>query len=657
MIPKKPKGVSIAKLKKDPYGYSRTLNRQDAIDLATYLDYKYHDKNDPEVSDQVHDALISYIKERWPKSKYLKKVGHEVTGAKARNKVQLPVFMPSLSKLKPEDKKLVDFIDSSLVISEKLDGISLLVQYENGYPYAAYTRGDGKTGQDVSGVLPALRIPKSISIKGTFIVRCEFIIRKKTFSGKHSKTSGGEFSTGRNMAGGVLTKNKPSKAVKDFRVVAYEIPKGKNAGGKISSQYQLLRREGFEVVNSTVMQKPTPDLIKEMHDKMRKASHYDIDGIVLTKDTSYRVSDKNPKHAYAFKINSQAAAKVVTVKEVQWRRTRHGRLMPRIVIEPTEIGGVQVQYFTGHSYYFIQHGHKSTEKGKKPVRPINVGAQVRGIRSGDVIPYIMDVTKPARTAAKPESSFKLDANKVHALEVREKSQADPELRKKHLVHFFSTMGVEGIKAGTVDKLYAAGLKTIKSILDADVNAFQKAEGIEAKTAVKLADNRDKAMGMNTYFATVGYASNVFGSSIGKNTLQAVIDMYPQIMEMSRQYSPLELQKKLEEVPGVKSKAPLIAKGLPKLDKFLTKHNITLLGEKKTEFKRGRLRNMSVLFTGVRDRDLMEAIKEKGGKESPSVKSATHIISKEGYTNKKIYEAQDMGLPIYTIEEFKHHFKL
>lgn len=650
--------ADLTAFKKDPYAFTQTLNKKQSIELAKYLDYRYHEKNKELVPDEVYDILIFSIEDRWPTAKYLKKVGHKVT-TKGRKEVQLPVPMASLDKIRPETKRVEEFLASVGVLSDKLDGISLQIEYKNGVPFACYTRGDGTRGQDVSGVLPALNIPKSIPDKGYLNVRCEFVIKKRSFSRKHSKSEGkGEYKTARNMGGGLLTRNEPSKAVRDFDVVAFEIGQGKGAGAKLSQQFALLKRWGFTVVRHKRVQGLSVDEAMEWLDKFRKTAKYEIDGVVMAKDVSYRVSKSNPKHSKAFKVNSLAASKVVTVKDIEWRRSRHGKLVPRIVVDPVELGGVTVTYFTGHNYFYIQNGFRYQDRKKKPpVRPLGVGAEIRVIRSGDVIPYIMEVVKPARKPAKPDVPFTLDENGVYAMSVRDKSEGiDHELRKKRMVQFFSVMKMKGVKSGIVEKLYESGFKTLRSILRASPEKLTQAEGVKEKTAENVVATIQKGLAQAT-FARTAYASSVFGDKIGESKLQAVIDYYPEILKMAERLSPMELQDRLEEVPGIKTQARVIARRLPKFLKFLERNRIRLQGEVAQEKQSSKLEGVKVLFTSVRDEDLLSDILANGGQKASSVKSATHLVVKPGASNKKTAEAEEKGIPVLTVEEFRKQFKV
>lgn len=652
------KRSDLNSFKRDPYAYAQTLNKKESVELAKYLDYRYYEKNKELVPDEMYDVLIFSIEDRWPTAAYLKTIGHKVT-TKGRKEVQLPVPMASLDKIRPNTRNVASFLESVGILSDKLDGISLQIEYNKGIPVACYTRGDGTRGQDVSGVLPALRIPKSIPEKKYLNVRCEFVIKKRSFASKHSKTEGkGEYKTARNMGGGLLTRNEPSKAVRDFDVVAFEIGQGKGAGSKLSQQFALLKRWGFTVVRHKRVNGLTVDDAMEWLEKFRRTAKHDIDGVVMAKDVGYRVSKSNPKHSKAFKVNSIAASKVVKVKDVEWRRSRHGKLVPRIIIDPIELGGVEVTYFTGHNFFYIQNGFRYQDRKKGlPVRPLGKGAEIRVIRSGDVIPYIMEVVKPARRPSKPDVPFSLGENGVHAMSVRDKGEGtDHELRKKRMVQFFSAMRMKGVKAGIVEKLYESGFKTLRSIIHASPKKLTRAEGVKEKTAENIVSSIQGGLEKAT-FARTAYASSVFGDKIGESKLQAVIDHFPDLLNMVDTYSTAELRDRLQEVDGIKTQATVIAKRLPRFLKFLERNQIALMEEDAQEQLSDKLEGVKVLFTSVRDAQLLEDILANGGDKASSVKSATHLVAKPGASNTKIDQANDMGKPVLTVDEFRDQFNI
>lgn len=624
----------------------KTIQKKDLKAILDFLDYRYFEASKPVVSDELYDLLVDHYENLTGKTR--SKVGHAVTGK--RVKAKLPEPMASLDKLKP-DSNTKFLTKGEYVVSDKLDGLSLELVYNNGKLLAVYTRGDGTTGQDVTRSSAMLNAPKTIADKNELIVRAEFCIKKHTFNKKHSTETGNTYKTGRNMASGLLTRNESTEAIKDFDVVCYEVMRGKTAGQKISTQLQYLKKLQFSVVKHKVYQNLTLAQLSELHDDFKSNSHYDCDGIVVTKNVSYKSSFENPKHAMAFKINSLASSKVVSIVDIEWNLSRHNKLVPRIRIEPTELGGVTVQYLTGHNMFFIRNGFKFADKDKRlPVRPLGVGAQIRIIRSGDVIPYIMEVVKPARKPSEPAVPYTTDG--VTAMAVKSDIK-NPDIKKKQILHFFKVLEVDGLKSGTVDMLFDSGLNTVSKIIKADADKFLTIDGFQTTKATKLADSiKAKLSGLT--FPKLAYASGVFGSNVGETRLQAIYSKYPNILSMADMPYP-QLVDKLEQVDGIKTAAADIAKRLPKFAKFVEFHKFNLVSPKATKKKSQKLAGMKVLFTSVRDKELETRIVENGGSLASTVKSATHLIAKPGASNNKIDYAKENKLPVLTVEAFIKKF--
>lgn len=632
------------------------IGKRDAVAMKKLLDKEYHTSNKPIMSDEEYDILSDWIEETYPTVK--KTVGAKV---KTRNKkVRLEVPMASQNKLKPGQDLSKFLVASMYVISDKLDGISLEITYDNGVPIAAHTRGDGLVGQDVSGVIPALNIPHEISLKSRFLVRAEFLIKKKTFSAKYSKREAdGEFATARNMGGGLLTRGVASKAVSHFDVVCYEIVKGKGAGTHLSLQLTLLKKYGFNVVRHRLVPKLNEAKLIELHNEFKKRSPYEIDGIIVTQDVAYRVTAENPKHSRAFKINSLESSMVVPVKSVEWNDSRHNRAIPRIEIDPIILGGVEVTWFTGHNYFYVQHGYTIQEarKAKKagitlPVRPINTGAMIRVIRSGDVIPYIMEVVKPAKTLAKPAGRYTVTEDGVHA--IYRKTSTDS--KKKRIVHFFNALEVEGLKGGTVERLYDAGYDTVRKIIRLKVDDLLQLEGFKETSANKLVENIKKSLRTNATFATLGYASHVFGDKIGTSKLEDVIKHIPNIMALATKLTPTVLASRIARIPGIANTAKDIAENLPKFVEFVERTKIKIVAAEVQETVSNKLSGIKVLLTGVRDPQFVKDVVANGGAEG-SLKAANYVITKMGNSNNKTEYAEQNNIPVMTIEQFRKRFKI
>lgn len=645
---------TLRSIERDPLAYAKGLKKTALKNFLNALDDAYHDDGESPVSDEAYDIMAENYTARFglTGSGAEPKIGAPVKGG---GKVVLPVPMGSLNKLKPGVTQLPIFLSAGgpYVVSDKEDGISLEIVYTNGIPQRAFTRGDGKIGKDVSGVLPALRIPQRISEKGEFIVRGEFTADKAVFQKYYAE----EFATSRNHGGGLLNRNQASEHISRYKFVVYEVLMGSVAGKPKSQQLTFLKTLGFTVVPWKSYPTLTEAKLVELHN-LRKGgkAKRDIDGIVVERDIPYKVVQSgNPTHAYAFKINSLESSVLVKVKDVLWEESRLGRLIPRVQIEPTLIGGVMVEYFTGHNNFFIEHGYKYELRKKPPyeARPINKGATIRAIRSGDVIPFIMAVEKAAKTPAKPSVPFRVDGVHLHI----ETSGNKTNLRVvKELTHFFTVIEVDGLKQGTVQKLVDAGIDTVKKILNVKVARLLEMEGFQRTSATALVANLAKAKA-NMTFGNVAKGSGAFGDKIGATRLAAVEESIPDILDRVN-LPERDLENMIRGIRGFKELAAQIAQNLPNFVKFIKRNGIELVETKKEAVVGAAMKGQVVLFTSVRDAAVQKWIVQQGGKIASTVNQATMLIIKEeGARNNKTEIAEAKKIPILPLARFKQKYKV
>lgn len=642
---------------RDPLAFAKGLKKIALKNLLNGLDDAYHDDGESPVSDEAYDIMAENYTERFGLTGgEVPKIGAPVKGG---GKVLLPVPMGSLNKLKPGATQIAIFLSAGgpYVVSDKEDGISLEIVYSNGIPQRAFTRGDGKIGKDVSGVLEALRIPQRISEKGEFIIRGEFTADKAVFQKYYAE----EFATSRNHGGGLLNRNAASEHITRYKFVVYEILMGSKAGKPISQQLTYAKQLGFMVVPWKSYPQLTEEKLTQLHN-LRKGggAKRDIDGIVVARDIAYKVVQAgNPTHAYAFKINSLESSLLVKVKDVVWEESRHGRWIPRIMIEPTLIGGVMVEWFTGHNNFYIEHGYKQELVKKKQIpyepRPINKGATIRVIRSGDVIPYIMAVEKAAKTPSKPDGAYTVDG--VHLRVVHDKVVGKTNLRVvKELTHFFTVIEVDGLKQGTVQKLVDAKFDTVKKILNVKVSKLLQIEGFQRTSATALVAALEKAKA-NMTFGRVAEGSAAFGDKIGASRLAAVEEAIPDILDRVN-LPERDLEQAIRGVRGFKELAKQIATNLKAFVAFLERNGIELVETKKEAVVGSDMKGQAVLFTSVRDAALQKWIVQQGGKIASTVNQATMLVIKEeGVSNNKTEIADTKGIPILTLEKFKRKFKV
>ncbi|MNV10403.1 DNA ligase [compost metagenome] len=578
------------------------------------------------------------------------KVGSKSTQAARR--VKLPMKMGSMNKIKAGSTAFDTFLSKGpFNVSDKEDGISLELVYDNGVLTRALQRGDGTIGTDSSGVIPSLKVPQRVPTKDLFIVRVEFTMTKLTFAKHFDKAAGGEFENARNGAGGLLNRNQPTPAVAKVKCVAHEIMAGRNARTAPSKQFAYLKSLGFDVVPNKNYAVLNETILANLL-KIRKArSKREIDGIIVAKDKAYAVEGMNPTHAFAFKVNDLEASVVCKVIDVEWNESRHGRLVPRVIIAPTRIGGVTVRHFTGHNAFFILNGY--TSKKKVPPyspRPINVGAEIRCVRSGDVIPYIVEVVRPARKPAAPATAFTFDG--VHYYKSGEHGE---DRIAKSLMNFFTTLEVDGLKRGTIDMLIEHGFDTIKSILEATKDDFEEIPRFGYTKAVTLERNIKAAVAKNATWAKLAKGSSVFGDKLGESRLIEVFANIPGVIDMKGP----ALVAAVQEVKGFQQLARDVAAGMPKFKLFLKKIGIKPITPKKRKVSTtGPMVGMSILFTSVRDKHLAEWIVAQGGKLASSAKSANLLIVKDEHaSNNKVDYANDNGIPVMTVDKFRAKYKV
>ena len=253
--------------------------------------------------------------------------------------------MWSMDKIKPDTKALTKWqakYKGPFVLSSKLDCVSVLYTTENKEP-KLYTRGNGKVGQDISHLIPYLKLPTNENI----VIRGEFIITKSNFKEKYEKI----YSNTRNFVAGIINQKKIDKdKLKDIDFVAYEVIKPVL---KPSQQFDMLLTLDIITATHFVETSITNELLSKYLTDIRSSYKYEIDGIICSNDIIYKRESKNPEHAFAFKMvlsDQIAEAKVV---DVIWTPSKDGYLKPRVQIEPVVLGGAKIEYATGFNAKFI----------------------------------------------------------------------------------------------------------------------------------------------------------------------------------------------------------------------------------------------------------------------------------------------------------------
>jgi NAD-dependent DNA ligase/DNA polymerase/3'-5' exonuclease PolX len=583
----------------------------------------------PFMTDNEYDIVKEFIEAKYPSNTAVKQIGAQVE----RNKVTLPYPMGSMDKIKPDTGALGNWVakfKGPYVLSCKLDGVSGLYTTEGPEP-KLYTRGDGLVGQDVSHLIPYLRLPKT---KGV-VIRGEFIIPKAVFDAKY-KT---KFANPRNMVAGIVNHKTMNEAVNDLHFVAYEVIKPTK---KPSEQMQILNTLDVNVVLWKLERKLSNEMLSETLVDWRKNYAYEIDGVIVANDSTYEKKAGNPEHAFAFKMvlsDQIAEAKVV---DVIWAASKDGYLKPRVQIEPINLGGVRIEFATGFNGAFINDNK------------IGVGALIELIRSGDVIPYIRKVIVPADVAKMPNVPYKW--NDTHVDIMLEDIESDETVKEKVLTGFFRGIGVEGLSAGNIARIIEAGYDSVPAILNMDVGNFLEVEGFKEKMATKLHDGIAEKVEAAS-LVTIMSASNIFGRGFSEKKLELIIDAYPTVLLSSE--SNAQKIAKITQIKGMADKsAEAFVERIPDFIQFIKDAGLVkkLAPEKKKAIDASNpLFGKSIVMTGFRDADLQNRLKEVGAKLGSSVSKNTFILlvkdSPDGEDTGKAAEARKLGVKIMTPQQF------
>ena len=626
----------IKDFKQNGLSVLKKLNEETIMEIISQTNDAYYNSNNPLLTDNEFDIVKEYAETKYERNEVLQQIGAPV----GRNKVELPFHMPSMDKIKPDTNILDKWkkkYNGPYVLSCKLDGVSGLYSTQGSTP-KLYTRGDGKIGQDISHLIPYLKLPKVNNVA----VRGEFIIKKQTFDQKYKHS----FANPRNMVSGIINSKQVDKKIHDLDFVAYEmiVP-----SLKPSSQMKKLQELSFQVVQHTSQKNITNEYLSSILVDWRTNHIYEIDGIIVGDDHIYPRTNKNPEHAFAFKmvISDQVAeAKVV---DVEWNVSKTGYLKPRVEIEPIKLGGVTIKHATGFNGNFIE-----TNK-------IGVGAIIELIRSGDVIPYIKSVIAPAENAKMPNVPYTW--NNTHIDIMIDNFDTNETLLEKRITNFFTTLEVESLSSGNVKRIINAGYNSIPKILRMTKQDFNKVDGFKDKMAEKVYNSiQDKVRNAN--IAKIAVASNVLGRGLGERKITPIMEAFPDIFTSS--HSKQENMARLQTINGIgKENATSFVNNMDSFVQFLKntglEHKLVEKRAPEPSSKRVNtshpLYNQKVVMTKVRDADIIAALKNNGGELVDNVKKGIlAVVTKNTQeVSNKLNKAKEMNIPIMSVEEFKQQY--
>jgi NAD-dependent DNA ligase len=616
----------------------------DLVKSISKANKDYYTKGVSSISDVEYDALVEELRLLDPSNGILKTVGDDIPDSDSR-KQQLPYYMGSLNKIKT-DKDLVKWAKATSIVkppmlSMKLDGVSGLLVYDGKGGVNIYTRGNGIFGQNITDTIikGKIGIPLAKLVLEKMAIRGEFIISKDDFPKLAKKGS-----NARNVVAGAInakTLKKDILAVMHF--VAYEIIVPENLTPSAQFEMLLNMKSIKTVSHHEVNASHASDSVqlKSLFATHRQMSPYEIDGIVIAADIKYRrIIGENPKHAFAFKDDELMDTKDTEVLSVEWNPSKHGLLIPTVVVTPVKLAGVTISRATGNNArHMLDFG-------------IGKGAIVTIMRSGDVIPKIVGIKQRATgdLTAEVGVPFKWDDNNVHIV-LTGNVEDNVDVAMKRAVNLFVKVGADNVKAGTVKKLFDAGYTSVADILRITPAQLAKVPGFKDK----MVDNVMQAITVanSANCLQLMTASNAFGRGLGERVIGAIMAVYP--------YPETPTIAQLVSIKGIATTtATKYLEGLVVFTKFLQENGLKckIVGDKHLKpsiTPAPALKNISVLFSGVRDKALESLIISSGGSIAGSIsRNVNVLVVKDAGPDKKsvkLLKAKEYGIPIMTIPEF------
>jgi DNA ligase (NAD+) len=628
----------------DIFSYIQNLSIDDLEKVIVYASDKYYNE-EPVMSDSIFDMLREFLLLKSPKSKILKMIGASI---KSKDKVELPYYLGSMDKIKPPSNKLDNWTKnykSPYIMSDKLDGVSALLMYKDN-KINLYTRGTATEGMDITMLLKYIKdIPSYKTVFDylkknkididSIAFRGELIINKNKFENKWIST----MKNARNaVAGLVNSKNINPELARDTYLVLYQII---DPVYSVSKQLEIIKEMGFRTVHHKSTDKLTFKRLSEYLLKRRSKAKYIIDGIIITNDEVHSINtDGNPDYAWAFKDVLDDQKAISKVIDIEWNTTKDNIIMPTIIIEPIDVGGVTIKRVTGNNARFIVDSK------------LGIGAEIEVIRSNDVIPKIEKVIKGARVDL-PEGEW--NESGVHLMN----TSVNNDSKIKNIYYFFSTINTMGLGEKVIEKIFNAGHKTILDFLKLKVDDIIGIEGFKQKSAENVVESIKKST-TNIPLAILMKASNKLGRGMGEERAKDVLEKYPNIMEIYSGYSEKEFINSLRILDGWEEKtSTMFAQNFKHFVEFYNEiKKYISVNMKVKEVKTGIFTGMKIVMSGFRDKALEEFILNNGGEISSAISKNTSILIVKDESNtdtSKVIKAREVGVKIHTIDSFKASF--
>lgn len=569
--------------------------------------------------------------------------------------------MLSLDKTK-EREALREFIgEHPTLLSWKLDGLTIVLTYENGELIKAVTRGNGIVGEVITNNARVFKnIPLKISFKGRLVLRGEAIITYSDFE-KINETIGdadAKYKNPRNLcSGSVRQLNNEITAKRNVRFYAFSLVSAEGVDFRNSRevQFRWLNEQGFEVVE---YRKVTAETLDEAMDYFAEAvttNDFPSDGLVaLYDDIAYGESlgttAKFPRNAMAFKWADEM--RDTRLLEIEWSPSRTGLINPVAIFEPVELEGTTVSRASVHNISIMKE------------LKLGIGDTIRVYKANMIIPQIAENLTGSGNAPIPhtcpacgQETVVKKENDVECLFCVNPGCPAKKIKSFGLFTSRDAMNIDGLSEATLEKFIARGfIHDFGDIFEISryKDEIAEMEGFGQKSYDNLMESLERAK--ETTLPRVIYSLGI--ANIGLANAKVICRHFDNDLDRIRHAS-------LEEVSDIDTIGPVIAGNLVayfrdednnrRLDHLMNFLHIQEDSPKQEQIFEG----MNFVITGSlvhfgNRSEAKELIESLGGKVTGSVtKKTNYLINNDIQSNSsKNKKARELGIPILSEEDFR-----
>ena len=614
--------------------------------------------------DKLYDELVSLEKETGIvfANSPTQNVGYEVVSALPKERHEKPML--SLNKTKSVEE-LADWLGGQTgLLSWKMDGLTIVLTYQNGTLVKAVTRGNGEIGEVITANAKAfVNVPLNISYQGELILRGEAIIRYSDFEkiNEQIEDVDAKYKNPRNLcSGSVRQLNSEITAQRQVHFYAFSLVKADGIDFKNSrkEQFEWLKTQGFEVVEYHEVTKETlPETVK-MYSEAIAENDTPSDGLVLLYDDiaygqSLGRTAKFPRDSIAFKWADEIQE--TKLLYIEWSASRTGLINPVAVFEPVELEGTTVSRASVHNISIME------------ALELGAGDRITVYKANMIIPQIADNLTRSGVRDIPEvcpvCGGQTEVRQLN--DVKSLYCTNPDCQAKKIKSFTlftsrDALNIAGLSEATLEKFIGVGMiHEYADIfhLDRHQEEIVEMDGFGQKSYDNLIAAAEKAS--HTTLPRMVYGLGVAG--IGLANAKMICRHFKNDFEAMRHATVEELVE-IDGIGEVLAQAWTAffsdGKNNAIVDHLLAELTFEAGDEESSEDADETFAGMNFVITGSLEhfknrKELQELIERRGGKVTGSVTSKTNYLINNDVasSSSKNKKARELGVPILSEEEF------